>query len=123
MTARDAARAIWQSALDAGDVVPLVRRHLRVDSRHARVLVLGCGKASGAMAAVAEQIVGDRIAGGFVVVKDGYGARSRRIEVVEAGHPVPDERGSPPRQDFSSLPGAPARTTWSCSSSPAGARP
>ena len=93
MTPRDAARSILESALAAGDVAPLVRRHLRVDPRHARVHVLGCGKASGVMAAVAEEVVGDRIADGFVVVKDGYGARVRRVEISEAGHPVPDERG------------------------------
>ena len=61
MTPRDAARSILESALAAGDVAPLVRRHLRVDPRHGRVHVLGCGKASGAMAAVAEEVVGDRI--------------------------------------------------------------
>jgi len=93
VTAREAAGAIWQSALAAGDVVPLVRRHLRIDPRHARVLVLGCGKASGAMAAAAEKSIGDRIAGGFVVVKDGYGVRLQRTAIAEAGHPVPDERG------------------------------
>ncbi len=93
MTPRDAARSILESALAAGDVAPLVRRHLRVDPRHGRVHVLGCGKASGAMAAVAEEVVGDRIVDGFVVVKDGYGVRVRRVEVSEAGHPVPDERG------------------------------
>src|SRR5437870_11881846 len=82
-----------ESALAAGDVAPLVRRHLRVDPRHACVHVLGCGKASGVMAAVAEEVVGDRIADGFVVVKDGYGARVRSIEIAEAGHPVPDARG------------------------------
>ena len=93
MTPREAARSILEAALAAGDVAPLVRRHLHVDPRHARVHVLGCGKASGVMAAVAEEVVGDRIADGFVVVKDGHGARVRRVEISEAGHPVPDERG------------------------------
>jgi glycerate 2-kinase len=94
VTPRDAARSILDSALAAGDVTPLIRRHLRLDlSRHARVHVLGCGKASGAMAAVAEEVVGDRIGDGFVVVKDGHGARARRVEIAEAGHPVPDARG------------------------------
>ncbi len=93
MTARDHARAIWQAALAAGDVAPLVRSHLRVDPRHGRVLVLGCGKASGAMARAAEEVLGDRIAEGFVVVKDGYTVPLERIRLAEAGHPVPDERG------------------------------
>jgi len=93
VTSRDAVRAIWDAALAAGDVAPLVRAHLRLDRRHARVFLLGAGKASGVMAAAAEEILGDRVAGGFVVVKEGYGARLRRVEIAEAGHPVPDARG------------------------------
>jgi glycerate 2-kinase len=97
---RDAARAIWQAALAAGDVVPLVHRALerhasRLVGRSAhRLHVFGCGKASGAMAAALEQALGDRIAeDGLVVVKDGYTVRTERIELREAGHPVPDARG------------------------------
>jgi len=93
VTAREAARAIWQAALAAGDVAPLVRAHLGPASAHARVLVLGCGKASAAMARAAEETLGERVAEGFVVVKDGYTAPLRRIRLAEAGHPVPDERG------------------------------
>ncbi len=87
--------AVWQAALDAGDPVPLVRRALRTadigDRR--RVLVLGCGKAGGAMARGAEDVLGDRIADGFVVVKDGYTKPTRTIRLAEARHPVPDARG------------------------------
>jgi glycerate 2-kinase len=93
VTPRDAARAIFDSALAAGDVIPLVRRHLGLDSRHRRVLVLGCGKASAAMAAAAEEALGDRISGGFVVVKDGCAVPVPSVESTEAGHPVPDARG------------------------------
>jgi hydroxypyruvate reductase len=93
VTPRDALRAIWDAALAAGDVTPLVRSHLRLDRRHARVFLLGAGKASGAMAAAAEEVVGDRVAGGFVVAKDGCAAPLRRVDIAEAGHPVPDARG------------------------------
>src|SRR6184192_3395720 len=89
----DDVRAIWQAALAAGDVTPLVRSHLHLDRRHTRIFLLGAGKASGAMAAAAEEVAGDRVAGGFVVVKDGYGGHLRRVEIAEAGHPVPDARG------------------------------
>jgi len=74
-------------------VASLVRTHLRLDRGRARVLLLGAGKASGAMAAAAEDVLGERVAGGFVVVKDGYGARLRHADITEAGHPVPDSRG------------------------------
>jgi glycerate 2-kinase len=93
VTSRDAVRAIWQAALAAGDVTPLVRSHLHLDRRHTLIFLLGAGKASGAMAAAAEEVAGDRVAGGFVVVKDGYGGHLRRVEIAEAGHPVPDARG------------------------------
>ena len=93
MTPRDAARAIFDAALAAGDVTPLVRRHLALESHHRRVLVFGCGKASAAMVAAAEEALGDRIAGGFVVVKDGCAVPVRRVEIADAGHPVPDARG------------------------------
>jgi glycerate 2-kinase len=105
--ARDAALAIWRAALAAGDVAPLVSRVLRRDgaqltvadrialdlSLGTRVLVFGCGKASGAMAAAVEAVIDAEIADGLVVVKDGYAVPTRRVRLVEAGHPVPDARG------------------------------
>ena len=93
MTPREIARAIWQAALAAGDVTPLVQSQLRLESSPGRVLVLGCGKASAAMARAAETVLGERIAEGFVVVKDGYLVPVRRVALAEAGHPVPDSRG------------------------------
>jgi hydroxypyruvate reductase len=50
------------------------------------------GKASARMAQALEEILGDHITGGLVVTAPGYRAPTRRIEVMEAGHPVPDER-------------------------------
>jgi hydroxypyruvate reductase len=46
------------------------------------------------MARPVEEVLGDRITEGFVVVKDGYALPTRRIEIAEAGHPVPDARGT-----------------------------
>ena len=95
MSLREAARSVFDAALEASDVHPLVRRALagvRLTGP-GRVRVVGAGKASGAMAAAAEAALGDAITGGLVVVKDGYRAATRRIRLVEAGHPVPDARG------------------------------
>jgi len=96
VTARAAARAIFAAALEAGDVCPLVLRALESVELpvRGRVLVVGAGKASGAMAATAEEALGDRVSDGVVVVKDGHLAETRRIRLREAGHPVPDERGA-----------------------------
>ncbi len=58
-----------------------------------RVLVLGAGKASAAMAAGLEQVLGERIHEGVVVVKYGHTEDLKRIRLIESGHPVPDEQG------------------------------
>src|SRR5207237_2585213 len=58
-----------------------------------RVLVRGAWKGSAAMAASVVEILGDRVTGGLVVVKDGYARRAGPVRIVEASHPVPDERG------------------------------
>ena len=57
-----------------------------------RLLVIGAGKASAAMA----QAVEDHWSGpleGLVVTRYGYAVPCRRIEIVEAAHPVPDAAG------------------------------
>ena len=58
-----------------------------------RVVVVGAGKASAPMAVAVEEVLGDRIAAGVVVVKEGHAEATRRIEIIEAGHPEPDRRG------------------------------
>ncbi len=109
MNLRAAARAIFDAALKAGDVRPLVLRALggvELPTR-GRLIVVGAGKASGAMAAAVEEALDDRVSGGVVAVKDGYLAETRRIRVLEAGHPVPDERGaSAAREIFAAAQGA-----------------
>ena len=105
MTLREVARSIFDAALEAGDVRPLVLRALREIAPPAagRILVVGAGKASGAMAAVVEETWGARVADGVVAVKDGYLAPTRRIRLVEAGHPVPDGRGAAAAKEIRAL--------------------
>jgi hydroxypyruvate reductase len=103
VTLRGAAREVFDAALRAADVQPLVRRALGAVPPSGRVLVVGAGKASGAMAAAAEGVLGDRIADGVVVVKDGYRADTRRIRLLEAGHPVPDARGEAAAREIRAL--------------------
>jgi glycerate 2-kinase len=103
VTLRRAARAVFDAALGAADVRPLVERALAGVAPAGRVLVVGAGKASGAMAEAAEAAFGDRIAEGLVVVKDGYRAPTRRIRLLEAGHPVPDARGEAAAREIRAL--------------------
>lgn len=108
MTLSEKARAIFGAALEAADVRPLVRgavAGIALPDR-GRVVVVGAGKASGAMASAVEAALGDRVAGGLVAVKDGYLSPTRRIRVVEAGHPVPDERGEAAARAIRALAGS-----------------
>ena len=80
----DAAVAISQPALG-------VPRHLPAVPK-GRLVVIGAGKASAAMA----RAVDDHWHGplsGLVVTRYGYAVPCRRIEIVEAAHPVPDAAG------------------------------
>lgn len=58
-----------------------------------RVFVVGAGKASVAMASALESLLGDRIAGGAITTKHGYLGALQRIQITEAGHPLPDAAG------------------------------
>ncbi len=58
-----------------------------------RVWVLGAGKAAASMGRAVESILGKRLSGGLLVTKYGHGMPLKRIEVVEAGHPLPDSQG------------------------------
>ena len=90
---RQAARAILDAAIAAGDARRLTRAALPALEGARRVLVVGAGKASAGMALAAEEALGARVGGGLVVVKEAGGVRLERIRLVEAGHPIPDERG------------------------------
>src|SRR4051812_37676290 len=57
-----------------------------------RLVVIGAGKASAAMARAVEDHW-DGPLGGLVVTRYGYAVPCERIEIVEAAHPVPDAAG------------------------------
>ena len=57
-----------------------------------KVVVVGAGKAAASMAAIIEQQWTGPLSG-LVIVPDGHAAECDHIEVIEASHPVPDERG------------------------------
>jgi glycerate 2-kinase len=77
------------AAVSAGKCLPAF---LPQPSPHGRTLVIGAGKGAAAMAQVVERHWQGAISG-LVVTRYGHGADCRRIEVVEAAHPVPDEAG------------------------------
>ena len=84
-------RALFASAIDAAHPDQILADHLPAD-RTGRVIVIGAGKAAAAMAAALEREWQGEICG-LVVTRYGHGAECRKIEVVEAAHPVPDAAG------------------------------
>ena len=57
------------------------------------IYVTGFGKASAAMSQALESILGERITEGCVITKYGHSIPQKFVEIIEAGHPVPDENG------------------------------
>jgi len=55
------------------------------------IYVIGSGKGAFPIAEALETILGNHINEGVIVVKKGEKRRLKRISVIEAGHPIPDE--------------------------------
>ncbi len=91
MNPRDFLRRLFDAAIAAADPALCVPPHLPPDDG-GRLIVIGAGKASAAMARAVE----DHWSGpldGLVVTRYGHGVPCQRIEIVEAAHPVPDAAG------------------------------
>ena len=65
-------------------------------SSYKHIYVIGAGKASAAMGTAIEDLIGKRLTGGLINVKYGYTAPLKKIRLIEAGHPLPDENGLRP---------------------------
>ncbi len=85
-------RASFDAAVAAADPLQIVAAHLPARPR-GKVLVVGAGKAAASMAAAVEAAWPDVPLEGVVITRYEHGLPTRRIRVIEAGHPVPDEAG------------------------------
>jgi hydroxypyruvate reductase len=97
MTPRDLLVDSFRAALTAADPVVIVPSHLPAPPR-GKTLVVGAGKAAAAMAkAVENNWPADKLLEGIVITRYGHGYAGdealKRIRVIEAGHPVPDQAG------------------------------
>jgi glycerate 2-kinase len=96
LTAVDPAQAIRQNVSLEGDSLRIGQRSYDL-SGYDRIFVAGGGKAGSPMVTAIEEILGQRVTAGLVNVKHGHlppeAAAVRRVEIVEAGHPTPDEAG------------------------------
>ncbi len=84
-------RALFGAAVARAAPQALVPPHLPPPPA-GRTLVLGAGKAAAAMALAVEEHMPDPLQG-LVITRHGHGLPCRRVEVVEAAHPVPDADG------------------------------
>jgi glycerate 2-kinase len=91
-------RAIFDAAVAAAHPDVVLSAHLPPAPR-GKVVCLAAGKAAAAMAAAAERHYLDTLRldpsrlGGLATTRHGHGVPTRRIRIIEAGHPVPDEAG------------------------------
>ena len=106
MTLKAHAREIFMAGVKAASPDTVIRQTLHVENdmldvqgkqydlrKINRIFVVGAGKATAVMAKSVEATLGDRISGGIISVKYGHTADLKKIETIEAGHPVPDKSG------------------------------
>ncbi|MGD0763854.1 MAG: glycerate kinase [Roseiarcus sp.] len=82
---------LFRAAIDAASPAKRLAPFLPARPK-GRTIVVGAGKAAASMAAAVEA-AWDGPLEGLVVTRYGHGAPTKRIEVVEAAHPVPDAAG------------------------------
>ena len=92
MDPRAALSALFHAAVDAALPERILPPHLPAPPA-GRTFVLGAGKASAAMAAAVEAHWPHPVEG-LVVTRYGHSVPTRRVEIVEAAHPVPDAAGA-----------------------------
>ena len=102
-TPREMLQAMFDAAVAAAQPSHCVPPHLPAAPK-GRLIVIGAGKASAAMAQAVEKHWPGELSG-LVVTRYGYGVPCERIEIVEASHPVPDAAGMAAAQRMLALVG------------------
>jgi hydroxypyruvate reductase len=103
---RGDARRIFDAGLTAANPYDAVNRHVTRKgdtltvaggpydlSSYRNVYVVGAGKAAAKMASAVEELLRDHISSGIVIVKYGHKLPLSLVEIIDAGHPLPDEAG------------------------------
>lgn len=91
MNPRELLQQMFAAAVEAAQPVHCIPPFLPVAPR-GRLIVIGAGKASAAMARVVEDHWSGPLSG-LVLTRYGYAVPCARIEIVQAAHPVPDAAG------------------------------
>ena len=93
----------FHTAVAAADPLKIIPAYLPARSAlgNGRTLVIGAGKAGASMAkAVEDNWPSDAPLEGLVITRYGHGLPTKKIRVIEAGHPVPDEAGERAAQEI-----------------------
>ncbi len=102
LDAANPAKAVERSIELRGDVLFAGRKRYPL-ALYKRILVIGAGKASAAMAAALEKRLAKRITSGLLNVKYGHTAPLKHVKLQECGHPVPDAAGVEGSQRIAAL--------------------
>jgi hydroxypyruvate reductase len=103
MDPRELLLGSFRAALAAADPLEIVGHHLPPPPR-GRTVVVGAGKAAASMAAAVERHWPEgKSLEGVVITRYRHGLATKRIRVVEAGHPVPDESGQAAAREILTL--------------------
>lgn len=115
-TLRKNAETIYRRAIEAVNPITAINSHVKrrgqqlicdgkifnlEQFRH--IYLVGAGKAGAAMAAAMEELLGDQMTAGLVVVKYGHLAPVKKTKIIEAGHPLPDQKGVEGANELGSL--------------------
>ncbi|MGI6245071.1 MAG: glycerate kinase type-2 family protein [Pseudochelatococcus sp.] len=88
--ARRVLRRLFDAGVASADPLRVLARHLPEPPR-GRCVVVGAGKAAAVMAQAVEAAWTDVPLSGVVVTRYGHAVPTRRVAVIEAAHPVPDD--------------------------------
>lgn len=91
--AKDALNRIFMAAVASADPAKVLQQHLPSPPK-GRCVVVGAGKASAAVAAALEAAWPHVDLSGVVVTRYGHAVPTSRIEIIEASHPVPDDKSA-----------------------------
>ena len=101
---------VLAAAINSADAGIAIKNHISLDGdrlitsnrtydlyEYKRLFILGSGKAAVPMATAIFEVLGERITSGLVITKDGYldagsSRLERRVTIITAGHPIPDQR-------------------------------
>jgi glycerate 2-kinase len=98
-TSRAFLESLFRTAIAAAHPAHCLIPHLPPPPAHGRLIILAAGKAAGSMTEVAEKFyleaggVSENRLTGIAVARHGYGRPTRIVQLIEAGHPVPDAAG------------------------------